>query len=136
MKLTSISMNTCMWINYKYVCMYVWMYKFSTHSEHQHTIHEIDPSFVMQHKFMFALQKNVNSPIRSSIAKVWLKFIENPLANAIFFQDSFNSRKGRLLLSIQSVLSCLMHRYMVHRTMQRTAAKRYWNQNSKTSIFL
>lgn len=50
--------------------MYVWMYKFSTHSERQHTIHEIDPSFVMQHKFMFALQKNVNSPIRSSIAKV------------------------------------------------------------------
>lgn len=48
----------------------------------------------MRHKFMFALQKNVNSPIRSSIAKIWLKFIENPPVNAIFFQDSF-SRWGR-----------------------------------------
>lgn len=44
----------------------------------------------MRHKFMFALQKNVNSPIRSSIAKIWLKFIENPLVNAIFFQRSFS----------------------------------------------
>lgn len=44
----------------------------------------------MRHKFMFALQKNVNSPIRSSIAKIWLKFIENPLVNAISLQDSFS----------------------------------------------
>lgn len=49
----------------------------------------------MRHKFMFALQKNVNSPIRSSIAKIWLKFIENPPVNAIFFQDSFSRWGGK-----------------------------------------
>ena len=41
-----------------------YMYKFPTRWEQQCAIREIDPSFVIQYKFMFALQKNVNSPIR------------------------------------------------------------------------
>ena len=96
------------------------MYKFREHMckfsyvckfwEQQCTIRETDPSFVIQHKFMFALQKNVNSPIRFlQLARVWFKFIENPLANAIFFQDSFIAENERRLFhGLQSILSFIV----------------------------